>query len=407
MKKTWFRLRVGFTLVELLVVIAIIGVLIALLLPAVQKVREAANRTSCANNLKQIGLALHNFHDTYGRFPTSPDVADFVGSNTMIGNWDKLPGLGVSYDSSGATLPPKFQTAGWAFQLLPFMEGDNLYKMSDLTPVGSTPKTAVNVVLLSPANGYQGYPNGSYASKLGNSPNSLDTPPGPVQLTPVRNYYCPSRRAADLYDRGDGTRVAMIDYACAHPWGVPMSVDSQTGQPWADCCSCALTWWDYGGNSDGKHGVIAPRRHGKVTFAQITDGTSNTIAIGEAFCPPDQYNGGWSDYGRKGWLGGGYVSDRRTTSVMLGANTPQGGNQPIMLLSNPARDQILPADSPTNDTWRAVSFFGSAHPAGMNALFADGSVHNVKYGIDPQVFNALGARDDGTNLHAQDQDSIN
>src|SRR5437870_1000973 len=130
MMRKLFRWRIGFTLIELLVVIAIIGVLIALLLPAVQKVREAANRTQCANNLKQIGLGIHNFHDTYGRFPTHPnagwgDLPDTTGPGAI--DWH----YGIAYDSSNAPMGPKSQSAGWAFQILPFIEQENLYRTNN------------------------------------------------------------------------------------------------------------------------------------------------------------------------------------------------------------------------------------------------------------------------------------
>jgi len=101
-------LRKGFTLIELLVVIAIIAILIGLLLPAVQKVREAAARLQCQNNLKQIGLGIYNFESSYKRFPTA-------GAQSAA--------LGIPASQVG------FETMGWGYQILPFIEQDNLYKI--------------------------------------------------------------------------------------------------------------------------------------------------------------------------------------------------------------------------------------------------------------------------------------
>ncbi len=133
------RLRFGFTLIELLVVIAIIAVLVGLLVPAVQKVRETASRAQCSNNLKQIGLALHNHHNTAGQFPA---------------------GYLSGFDGNGNDTGPGW---AWAAMILPSMEQDNLFRQLDLkqaieAPVHQVAREVVIKSYLCPSDGAQAQP---------------------------------------------------------------------------------------------------------------------------------------------------------------------------------------------------------------------------------------------------------
>jgi len=386
----------GFTLIELLVVIAIIGVLIALLLPAVQKVREAASRTQCANNLKQIGLAMHNFHDTYGVFPTQGDQS-----------W-----TGISYDSSLTPLGYKYQLAGWHFQILPFIEQDNLYKQPDCFPAGTTPTTGcLNFTWIVDPQGNAGPdgqpgPRGSFYIN-NNFTLGGKNATGPTRSTPVAVYHCPSRRGPQLYPNpsNGGDLNNRNDYVSVAPGQVPQRRNSQ-GQIEEDTFGLIWGWSGTEPNGDfGRtHGVIprgnsVPWEGGLVrhTFASVKDGTSNTMMIGEKFVPVNEYisGNGADDTGPFEGVDGDIVR----SSASLQSN--RYGNIPV---SNPHRDVNL-TEIPGNDDWPSSMQFGAAHPAGINAVFADGSVHNIKYGIDPDVFNALGNEDDGTTLNS-DPDNI-
>jgi prepilin-type N-terminal cleavage/methylation domain-containing protein/prepilin-type processing-associated H-X9-DG protein len=196
--------RRGFTLIELLVVIAIIAILIGLLLPAVQKIREAANRIRCSNHLKQMGLALHNHHDTFGVLPTSGTIpwAEFTYSGTS---------------PNGAAT----QGGGWMFQILPYIEQEQLYKTWAGSPAASTLT---------------------------------------IRSKPVKIYNCPSRRGAVIrggYALNDYAAAAHGDVWQGDIWNVPVN-----------------------GVYNGMI-VRTGAKPGTISFAAVTDGLSNTMCISE------------------------------------------------------------------------------------------------------------------------------
>jgi prepilin-type processing-associated H-X9-DG protein/prepilin-type N-terminal cleavage/methylation domain-containing protein len=341
----------GFTLIELLVVIAIIAILIGLLLPAVQKVREAAARMSCSNNLKQMGLALHNYHDVNNGFPPAK-INSGSAQDATQNYYEGKPGTFII--RGGQQIAKVYSHTGFTL-LLPFIEQDNLFKQYDM----SLPSTHES---------WDGYSaNGHQPSDLANYPNGVTgTTNEAVVGTYVKIYTCPS----------DVNPPPVDNYSLSGGYWA-YSGPKQRRSNYLFNCYFATDYTSSYTPSSKYAGAFGT--NGAASIPAIHDGTSNTIAIGEArqqMC---------SSYFGPRWGSGvhtsvhGYVPDYR-----FHINYPAGSDHSLCYSSDPRIQRLQYA-------WG----FGSWHTGGANFLFCDGHVRFLPDSMAFPVFQALCSIDGG------------
>jgi prepilin-type N-terminal cleavage/methylation domain-containing protein/prepilin-type processing-associated H-X9-DG protein len=328
------RLR-GFTLVELLVVIAIIGILIALLLPAIQAAREAARRSQCKNNLRQIGIACLNYENSRKAFPA--------------GGWGFL-WMGDPDRGSGRSQP-----GGWIYQVAPYLEeaavvdiGKGMtaaqkktalkQQMSHVIPTCNCPTRRRAIAL------------------AGFTPDNK-----PTDSEPPYNVDQPDTNAKTDYAINGGHNHMTT--------GRGPALTCLTSYP-----TCAFL------NTDATslaqfNGVSTDHTGAKIS--QITDGTSKTILAGEKCLQPRFYETGYGD--PPDWKG----DDGDNNSMYQGYDWDT---------TRFAGTSMLPLQD--IETAGINKNFGSAHPGALNVAFCDGSVQSIEYEIDPPVWNEYGGRED-------------
>ncbi|MGD9633249.1 MAG: DUF1559 domain-containing protein [Pirellulales bacterium] len=354
------RPSLGFTLVELLVVIAIIGILVALLLPAIQAAREAARRTQCTNQLKQLAISFHNHHDTHKHLPTGG----------WHWSWLGYPDYGYG----------KNQPGGWMYNILPYMEEQALHDLGK----GQT------------------------------GAQRLQATAKRVQ-SPFEGMTCPSRRRANLYPYS--ITGASATFAFSDPFEVCSKTDyavnggdlvmpELNNGPVADTPEQNYTavrdspdWASFGNAAYSQYegepkptGVVFGRS--EINFRQITDGTAKTYMVGEKYMSKDEYETGLDAGDNEPAFSGNNVDTVRTTCNNRGAR----GLLPLRPDQPGTSDDGLgpgPPGKKSDPGYGGELIFGSAHSAGFNMAMCDGSVSLVTFDIDPEIHRARGHRYDG------------
>lgn len=319
------RHGLGFTLIELLIVLAIIAILLGLLLPAIQKIRESASRTRCANSMRQFGIAIHNRYNDYNNIPPAyfwtqgrlsrlpPPAPPPPGRDDGFKKSDRPPPASLYY--------PILSGWGWGCYLLPYLEQNSLYQQIDFA-----------------------------TSTVG--PQAL-----PIRTTILSAFVCPSDSSTGLYTVLNGNGIPLVQAAT---------------NSYASCYGAA---GNIGTAPNDGNGMFVG--NGKFLFSDVSDGLSNTIAIGERanlFCQVP-------------WVG---VLDQGTVNTTAGAPVYQS-----LIYPPPTMAMARFYNKWINDPMSEPFDFFTPHPSGMNLLYGDGSVRPASVSVSIDVLCALATRAGG------------